>query len=196
MATYSPRAQSGKVSFRDRLPGLTGFGLGMLLWAMTMSGAGILLNSVIEEKSSRVLEVLLASASPTEIIGGKIVGVAAVTVTVLTVWLSIGGFALSAASPHLLGDVASVVMRHGLFAYFAIYLIGGYLMYAALFAAIGSFCETTREAQTLLAPVMMLMSIPIVFMSQAITRPDAPILGVLSWIPPFTPFLMPARAGG
>ncbi len=194
VANYSPRAESGQVSFRDRLPGLAGFGMGMLLWAMTMSGAGILLNSVIEEKSSRVLEVLLASASPSEIMGGKILGVAAVTVTVLGVWLTLGGFAISAASPHLATDLAAVLMRHGLFAYFAIYLICGYLMYAALFAAIGAFCETTREAQTLLAPVMMLMSIPIVFMSQAILRPDAPILGILCWIPTFTPFLMPARA--
>ena len=194
VAAYSPRARTGKVSFRDRLPGIAGFGIGMLLWAMIMSGAGILLNSVVEEKSSRVLEVLLASAAPNEIIGGKILGVAAVTVTVLGVWLTVGGFALSAASPHLLADVGAVVMRRGLVVFFAIYLIGGYLMYAALFAAIGSFCETTREAQTLLAPVMMLMTIPVIFLGQAITHPDSPMLGVLSWIPPFTPFVMPARA--
>ena len=66
-------------------------------------------------------------------------------------------------------------------------------MYASIFAAIGSFCETTREAQALLGPLMILLSVPMLFMSLAIRRPDAPLISVLSWIPPFTPFLMTAR---
>jgi ABC-2 type transport system permease protein len=66
-------------------------------------------------------------------------------------------------------------------------------MYAALFAGVGAFCETQRDAQTLLGPIILVMSIPIIFMSQAIRSPDSPILSTLSWIPPFTPFLMPVR---
>ncbi len=67
-------------------------------------------------------------------------------------------------------------------------------MYASLFVAIGAHCETNREAQTLLAPMMMLTTIPVIFMSQAILRPDSPAIALLSWFPPFTPFLAPARA--
>ena len=67
-------------------------------------------------------------------------------------------------------------------------------MYATLFTTVGAFCETTREAQTLLGPMMILLSVPMVFMSQAMAHPDAPLLQVLSWVPPFTPFLMAARA--
>jgi len=78
-------------------------------------------------------------------------------------------------------------------AYFALYFVGGYLMFATLYVTIGAFCESNREAQTLLGPMMILMSVPMIFMSQAITRPDAPLLQTLSWIPPFTPFMMAAR---
>ncbi len=171
-----------------------GFALGFLLWMMIFTSAGILLNSVIEEKSSRILEVLLASASAGEVMGGKILGVAAVTVTVLAVWFAVGGAILAGTNPGLGRDILEVLVGRGLVALFAVYLVGGYLIYAALFVAIGAHCETNREAQTLLAPMMMVSTIPIIFMSQAITRPDSPAIALLSWIPPFTPFLAPARA--
>jgi ABC-2 type transport system permease protein len=194
VTAYSPKAAAGEVSLRDRLPGIVGFALGMLLWSVIFTGAGILLNSVIEEKSSRILEVLLASASAPEIMFGKILGAAGVTATVLAVWAGLGGTALATLNPEIARDVVSVLLANGMIFYFLFYLVGGYLMYASLFIAVGAFCETTREAQTLLGPIMILLTIPLVFMSQAIRRPDAPILEVLSWIPPFTPFIMTARA--
>jgi ABC-2 type transport system permease protein len=194
VTAFSHKAAKGEVSLRDRLPGIVGFGLGMLLWSVIFTGAGILLNSVIEEKSSRILEVLLASASTTEIMFGKILGVAGVTTTVLGVWAGLGGTILAMANPGIARDVAAVLLDHGLIFYFAVYLVGGYLMYAALFIAVGAFCETTREAQTLLGPVMIFLMVPVLFMSQAIRNPGSPLLEALSWIPPFTPFLMTARA--
>ena len=195
VTAFSPRAEGGgEVALRDRLPGIVGFAAAFLLWSMILTGAGILLNSVIEEKSNRVLEVLLASASASEIMFGKILGVAGVTLTVLAVWASVGGTALALAQPAIAADIGAVLFGKGLIFYFGFYLIGGYLLYAAIFIAVGAFCETTREAQTLLGPVMALLTIPIIFMTQAIRRPDSPLLEALSWIPPFTPFLMTARA--
>lgn len=194
VTAFSPKAAKGEVSLRDRLPGIVGFVMGMLLWSVIFTGAGILLNSIIEEKSSRILEVLLSSASAPEIMFGKILGAAGVTATVLAVWAALGGSALVAANPEIARDVAAVLMGKGLILYFAIYLVGGYLMYASLFIAVGAFCETTREAQTMLGPVMIVLTIPIIFMAQAITRPDSPMLEALSWVPPFTPFIMAARA--
>jgi ABC-2 type transport system permease protein len=194
VATYSPRAQSGRVSLRDQLPGFIGLGMGILLWMVVLTGAGILLNSVIEEKSSRILEVLLSSASAPEIMGGKILGVAAVTATVLGVWLTIGAVILISTQPQLAGELVSAMLARGLLFYFAFYFLAGYLMYATLFVTVGAFCETTREAQTLLGPMMILLSVPMVFLSQSIAHPDAPLLQALSWVPPFTPFLMAARA--
>jgi ABC-2 type transport system permease protein len=126
--------------------------------------------------------------------GGKILGVAGVTLTVLAVWAGVGGAAAALVAPRLALDIASALLGKGLAVYFGLYLIVGYLMYASIFAAIGAFCETTREAQTLLGPMMLMLTVPVVFMGQSIRHPDAPVLQILSWIPPFTPFLMVARA--
>jgi hypothetical protein len=81
-----------------------------------------------------------------------------------------------AFAPGLAGDLGAVLLGKGLVFYFGAYLVGGYLMYAALFAGIGAFCESQRDAQTLLGPIMIVMTIPIIFMSQAIRSPDSPIL--------------------
>jgi ABC-2 type transport system permease protein len=191
---FSPKAATGKVALEDRLPGLAGLAMGMLLWMVVLTGAGMLLNSVMEEKTSRIIEVLLSSASVPEIMGGKILGVAAVTGTILAFWMSIAAAVLVFRSPALAGDVLNVFATNGRWAYFALYFAGGYLMFATLYVTIGAFCETTREAQTLLGPMMIIMSVPPLFMSQAIVHPDAPLLRSLSWIPLFTPFMMAARA--
>jgi ABC-2 type transport system permease protein len=190
---FSPKAGAGQVSLKDRLPGFIGLVSGLLLWMVVLTGAGMLLNSVMEEKSSRILEVLLTSASVPEIMAGKIIGVAAVTATVLTFWMTIGGLALASKWPGEVGDVATILLSQGRLAYFALYFVGGYLMFATLYVTIGAFCETAREAQTLLSPMMMIMTVPLLFMSQAVTHPNAPILAALTWIPLFTPFMMAAR---
>ncbi len=194
VTVYSPKA-GGRVSLRDQLPGLAGFGMGVLLWMVVFTGAGMLLNSVIEEKSSRILEVLLTSASVPEIMAGKILGVACVTMTVLAVWLGLAATFLSIRFPDIAADLASILFTGGMIGYLLLFFVGGYLMFATLYVTVGAFCETTREAQTLLGPMMIILSLPVAFMGQAITHPDSPLLETLSWIPIFTPFMMAARAG-
>jgi ABC-2 type transport system permease protein len=191
--TYSPRAATGQVSMKDRLPSLLGLGLAFVLFFAIFTGAGILLNSVIEEKSSRILEVLLSSATVPELLGGKILGVAGVSACIIGGWAAIGLLALQRTAPEMVGEVGSALMTHGLVVWFALFFMLGYLMYAAVFAAIGAFCETVREAQTLLGPIMILITLPVMFLTVALEHPDAPLIVALSWIPPFTPFLMTAR---
>jgi ABC-2 type transport system permease protein len=190
---YSAKV-GGRASQREKVRSFAGVIMGFLLWMVVFTGAGMLLNSVIEEKSSRILEVLLTSASVPQIMGGKILGVACVTATVLGVWLTVGGIALSLTAPSIAADLASVLFSDGMIAYLALYFVGGYLMFATLYVTVGAFCETTREAQTLLGPMMILLSLPMVFMTQAISHPDSPLLASLSWVPVFTPFMMAARA--
>jgi ABC-2 type transport system permease protein len=190
---FSPKAAAGRVGLRDRLPGLVGLGMGFLLWMSILTGAGMLLGSVIEEKSSRILEILLSSVSVAEIMAGKILGVAGVTATVLALWIAIAGLVIGVRFPSVGADLAEILLAKGLLVYFAVYFIGGYLMFATLYVTIGAFCESPREAQTLLGPMMIVISLPLMFLGQALTRPDAPLLTVLSFIPPFTPFMMVAR---
>lgn len=192
---FSPRsADGGEVSFRDRLPGIIGLAFSFLLWSLIITGASILLNSVMEEKSNKILEVLLSSASPTEILTGKVLGVALLTVSVLLVWGGIGAVGLALSVPQTALDIWDVLSTDGLIFYFLAYIVGGYLMYAVLFAAIGAFCETPRDAQTLMGPIMMVLVIPILLVQFALVNPDAPVVRFASWVPFFTPFLMAARA--
>lgn len=195
MAVFSPKARSGgEVSFRDKLPTVVGLAVGFILWSLIITGASILLNSVMEEKSNKILEVLLSSASATEILTGKVLGVALLTLTVLFAWGGLGGISLIAAAPDVARDIGSVLMSNGLLIYFLLFMVGGYLMYAVLFAAIGAFCETPRDAQTLMGPIMMVLAAPLLVMQMAIRTPDATVVKVMSLIPPFTPFVMAARA--
>ena len=195
ITALSPQSASGgEVSFRDRLPGIVGLASGFLLWSLVITGASILLNSVMEEKSNKILEVLLSSASSTEMMTGKVLGVAMLTATVMLVWGGIGAIGLLTTFPQTALDIGSVLMDGGLIFYFLAYAVGGYLMYAVLFAAIGAFCETPRDAQTLMGPIMMILVVPILVMQMALQTPDAAIVRILSWVPFFTPFLMSARA--
>ena len=186
-------APSAHAGLHAVLPQLIGIVLGFLLWSVIITGASILLNSVIEEKSSRILEVLLTSASVPEIMSGKILGVMGVTGTVLATWVTGGAVVAHALAPGLLTEVLAALLGKGLIIYFGLYFVVGYILYASIFTAVGAFCETNRDAQTLLGPMMVVLSIPMIFMGQSISHPDAPILGILAWIPFFTPFLMVTR---
>ena len=186
-------APSARAGLHAVLPQLIGIVLGFLLWSEIITGASILLNSVIEEKSSRILELLLTSASVPEIMSGKILGVMGVTGTVLATWFIGAGVVAHILAPGLLADVLAALLGKGLIIYFGLYFVVGYILYASIFTAVGAFCETNRDAQTLLGPMMVVLSIPMIFMGQSITHPDAPILGILAWIPFFTPFLMVTR---
>ena len=195
LSVFSPKAASGgEVSFRDKLPTVVGLAVGFILWSLIITGASILLNSVMEEKSNKILEVLLSSASATEILTGKVLGVALLTLTVLIAWGGLGGVGLVAAAPDVARDIGSVLLSDGLLIYFLLFMVGGYLMYAVLFAAIGAFCDTPRDAQTLMGPIMMVLVAPLLVMQMAIRTPDATVVKVMSLIPPFTPFVMAARA--
>lgn len=190
----SPAAASGgAVSLKDRLPTYVGFGAGFLLWTLVLTGAGILLNSVMEEKSTRVLEVLLSSADTGEIIAGKVLGVACIALSVMAVWAALGIGALTSKVPDAMSYIGPILSDGPFWLLTAVYFAGGYLMYGVLFAAVGAFCETPRDAQTLLGPMMMFLMVPLFVLQFGIRAPDMALFRILSWVPFFTPFLMPAR---
>lgn len=195
VTVFSPKSASGgAVALRDKLPAIIGFASVFILWSLVLTGASILLNSVMEEKSNKILEVLLSSASATEILTGKVLGVALLTISMLAVWGGLGAAGLYAAAPEQALEVLSVISENGMIFYLMAYAVGGYLMYAVLFAAIGAFCETPRDAQTLMGPIMMVLVVPILIATTALQSPDSPLVRIMSWVPFFTPFLMPARA--
>ena len=133
------------------------------------------------------------SASATEILTGKVLGVALLTLTVLAAWGGIGAAGMIGILPQYAGMLGDVMLSGGMLGWFAAFMVGGYMMYAVLFAAIGAFCETPRDAQTLMGPIMMILIIPMITMLMALQTPNAPVIQIMSMVPFFTPFVMMAR---
>ncbi|MBN1866745.1 ABC transporter permease [Candidatus Sumerlaeota bacterium] len=159
----------------------------MFLLFMGMVGINQhMLTSVIEEKNSRVVEVLLASVSPFQLMAGKIAGLSAVGLTVTSIW---GVAALGSLAGFGLGDVIAPAAL----VYFLAYYVLGSVFYSAVYAAVGAACNTLKEAQPLIMPVTMVLVIPMagwVFFAQ---NPTGPWSVALSLIPPFSPLVMIVR---
>ncbi len=171
-----------------------------LLWISVVTSAQLLLTNTIEEKSSRVIEVLLSSVSPQALMTGKVLGSALSGLTMVGAWVAslvgLGWVAVSrldgGLDVGLVRAVASVTYLGPFFVYFLL----GYLLYAALLGGIGSVCDSLREAQNLLQPVIFFLVVPLLAMVPIARDPDGTLARVLSYIPPYTPFVMMNRAAG
>jgi ABC-2 type transport system permease protein len=163
----------------------------MLIYGTLLTYGIRVMSSVMEEKSSKVMEVLIASVKPFELMVGKVVGIGLVAFTQYLIW-AVVAFALSAVSlqynPKFSFEVSPLLMT-----YFVLYFILGYFIYATLYAAVGSAFENAQDAQPLTTPITLLIIIPIVSMSYVISKPDSVASVVLSLIPFFSPILMMAR---
>lgn len=159
--------------------------LALLLMSVLMSGQ-YLLTTTIEEKSSRVVEVLLSAVSPMELMVGKILGQCAVGLLVLALYLGLGLIALlTFASLGLLDPVLIVFLL--------VFYLLAYLTVGALMAAIGSAVNELREAQGLMTPIMMVIMIPW-FLWLPISRdPNSLLATVLSFVPPLSSFVIMLR---
>lgn len=174
-----------------------------LLYMSLLFYAVAVMRSVLEEKTSRIVEVILSSMRPYELMLGKILGVGAVGLTQFALWIlsaglifAVGAPALLAARPDFMSPetLADVLPGAGYAALFAAYFLGGYFIYSGLYAAVGATCNSDEEAQQAQMPVVMLLVVPILFVTQVIQEPEATLSIALSFVPFFTPILMFARA--
>lgn len=170
-----------------------------LLFLSIMQIAQLLMMATIEEKSSRIAETLLAAIEPSDIMAGKILGVAGVGMTLVGGWLVLilGLLAVFGSAFHLGGFVAAVVAGISAWniAWFLVYFILGFLLYAAATGAIGAAVNNIRDAQPYMTPIMLCMVLPLILMVPVAHDPTALWARVLSYVPPLTPFLMMSRAG-
>jgi ABC-2 type transport system permease protein len=202
METLSPEKAAGEsvVTARDRAPYFAAVMFAFILWMIVFSVANMLLTSTIEEKSGKVLDSLLCSAPVRSLLIGKLLGVAAVSFTLLAGWALAGAVAttlgtqiLPAGDGRGLASIISAVITPGLIFPFIGYFVFGYLMFGSIFLALGSLCETLQEAQTLMSPIIFTLMVPMLVLSFALQDPGSQVVAIISWIPLFTPFLMLAR---
>jgi len=172
----------------------------VLILYMTLFFYGsIIMRGVIEEKTSRVVEIVLSSLKPFQLMVGKILGIAAVGFTQYAIW-AIFGFSASRYSKSLISSFFPSASGFKIpsippyvFIYFVVFFILGYFLYGTIYAAIGSMVNSEKEAQQLIFPITMFLVVPILLMMFVMRAPNSSFSVVLSLIPFFAPILMLLR---
>lgn len=161
----------------------------ILYGAMVMRG-------VIEEKSSRVVEVIVSAIKPFHLMAGKVLGVGGVGLTQFLIWsLLVGGGSLygrNLVSSFTVGGDSITLpgMPLSLLFFFVLFFLLGYFLYATLYAGVGAMVNSDEEAQHLQLPLVALLIIPFMLMFHVIGNPNSGIAVLLSFIPFFTPIIM------
>lgn len=188
---------NGKVEAEDRAPQIAAFAFAYLLWVLVFSTSSLLLTNIIEEKSNRIVEILLSAVTPGQLMIGKLLGVALISILTLTGWVIGGGAVLYLiAGGDQISTIVTVlqkILETPLLPAFLFYFINGYLLFGAIYLAIGASAESLKDAQSLLGPVMLFSFAPVVLIYPVIENPDGVIAQVLSWIPIWAPFFMVIR---
>jgi ABC-type Na+ efflux pump permease subunit len=171
-----------------------------LLWISVFTVAQMLLTNTVEEKSNRIIEVLLSSVSPVELMAGKIAGIAITGLAIVGSWMAVF-FLGTKYIPKLLDasgmpDLSALAGDPVYVGSFLVYFLLGYLLFAAFLVGIGAVCTTLKEAQNLMGPVTLLLIVPLMSMIPIGRDPNGTLAKVMSFIPPFTPFVMMNRAAG
>lgn len=150
--------------------------------------------SIIDEKSSRIFEVMLATIRPEAMMAGKIIGVGAVGLTQVGLWLATA-LALAGASigVHLGGDTFHIALSASQVIFFFVYFILGYLLYASIAAALGAMTNSEQELQQFNMVLVLPLLFCFVMLGTLLTTPDSTAARILALIPPFTPLLMYLR---
>jgi ABC-2 type transport system permease protein len=162
----------------------------MILYTSIVMWGNAVMTSVIEEKSSRVVEVMGSGVSSGTLLAGKLLGVGGAGLTQFLVWsLSLFGVSLAMAGP-LAGSLPMPEVTPFLLVSFVLFFLLGFFFYAALYAAIGSAVNTVQEAQSLAFPVLLPIILGMVFFPAALEAPDGPLAVTLSMIPGISPLIM------
>ena len=156
------------------------------------------MRGIVQEKTDRVVEVLVSSVSPMQLLTGKIVGVAAVGLTQIAVWLGmaslVGAYGAATLAVANADINLSQFIRPIIGVYFFVFYILAYLTYVCVYAIAGAICNSEREAQQFMMPIMMLMMAPWFLMMPIVLNPDAPFAVGFSLSPVFGPITMFVRA--
>lgn len=184
------RGADGRVTVAEKVDPVRAFAMPaiamFMLFGLVMSSAPQLLNSVIEEKTSRISEVLLGSVTAFDLMLGKLLGSVGVTLTLAVIY--VGGGLLLAAQADYMG-----MINWGLIPWFAVFLLIAVVLYGSMFIAIGAACSEVKDAQGMMMPAMVLAMFPIFLWLQVAQNPDSMMSVSASLFPFATPYLMLMR---
>lgn len=190
--------ESGETSF------LLAYIVDMFMYVSLLLYGVQVMGSVVEEKSSRIVEVLVSSLTPFQLLLGKVIGVGATGLLQLGIWSATGLYitrmlggrsaqAMAAGGEATQAGLSVPNVTPDLIAIVLIFFLLGYFLYSGLYAAIGSMCSTQQEAQQTATPVTMIVVIGMIFMFSLINEPSGSLARILTFIPFFTPLVIPVR---
>jgi len=209
-------------SFTSAIGAMLGVSMGMIMYMVVLVYGMMVMRSVMEEKMNRIVEVIVSSVNSFQLMLGKIVGVGAVGLTQMVVWailipliyigaafaLGINADEVNSMNMEASGidpeDMEAMIIQGmqefknqnwlRILPLFFIYFLGGYFLYASLFAAIGSAIgDDLGESQTLSMPIVLLVAMAIYIMLAVVRSPDSSLATWSSIFPFFSPIVMPAR---
>ena len=190
-------AADAKLNTQDRirtavLPAVMTYMLLVIIFAV----GNLLLTNTIEERSNKIVEVLLSSVTADQLMFGKLLGIAAVGLTMPTVFLV--GAGLVALGGSLGGSVAQeaviALLTSHLIPVYLFYFFAAYVIFAMIFLAIGAVSNSLQDAQSYMGPVMLLVFAPLPFMVMVFQNPNGLVASILTWIPIYTPYAVMMRA--
>jgi ABC-2 type transport system permease protein len=158
----------------------------LLLFMLILMGATPLIQSIMEEKTQRIAEVVLGSVTPFQLMIGKLLGGVAVSLTASAVYV-LGGILT------LVGMSMTAYVPYHVLPWFFAFMLAAVFMFGAVFAAVGSACSDPKDAQSLQVPAMLPVFIPLFLLGPLLKEPHSTMATVLSLFPPFTPMLMILR---
>src|SRR5213082_2199637 len=172
--------------------------MGIILYtAILLYGINVM-SSVLEEKTTRIVEVLVSSLRPFQLLLGKVLGVGAVSIFQFLIWGVAGRLLLARRAPLAAGEAADELfqMPHvtgATFAVFMAYFLGGFFLYSAMFAAVGAMSSTEQEARQAQQPVAWMLVLSFISMFAMLNDPRSTLAVTLSLIPFSSPVAMPVR---
>lgn len=194
--TADTEGEGQKVTNKDRIPYLVAGAMAAILWLTVFSGAYMLLTSMLEEKLNKLLEMMLATTNFGEIILGKLIGVAALTLTTMLPYILLGGAGVIGIILFGPADVSEPIRQAftwKMMVFFPLFLILGYIFYGCLFIAMGALAESMQDAQTITTPIVMVLTLCVLIVPLGWNSPDSPLLIFASWFPLSAPFAAISR---
>jgi len=167
-----------------------------MLLVIIFGVGNLLLTNTIEERSNKIVEVLLSSVTADQLMMGKLAGIAAVGLTMPTVF-TLGAVIASFAAPNsseLMQAIVPALLSSNLLFVYLFYFLCAYIIFAMIFLAIGAVSNSLQDAQSYMGPVMLLVFAPLPFMFMVYENPNGLIASILTWIPIYTPYAIMMRA--
>jgi ABC-2 type transport system permease protein len=161
--------------------------MAILSWGITIS------RSIVEEKGSRVIEVLLSSITARDLMIGKLVGVGLAGMTQLAIWAVVGLAMSGYAAASAVSMLQSLDIPPAVFGFLIVYFLLGFMLYSAMFMTVGAACSTEQDAQQFQGLITLPMIVPLMTLMLLIQNPASTFAVVLSMIPLFAPMMMLAR---